>query len=481
MRYAHDHSVWFLFALASAILAWHPLHWLAVTWTDPAYDSTGYIYALAVLLLAALSLSSGPAGTGRPHVVYGLLVSAAFLRFLSQTLAINIIGGVALAVDVLALALLLGLDRRPRALSPVWLSVLFLFSLPLQQVLERVAGFPLQLISARLSCAVLSPFFEDIACDGVRITLAGRDVLVDLPCAGASGLLLLAALWVGMNAVLRPRLGAVVISGIAMLALAVIGNAVRIAVLAVGLAAELDVMAEPVHSLIGLATLALSASPLVFLYRPSPITTRLSPRIALTLPPGFRLALAVACLGLSTWIVAQPARPLDISRPVAPRALPLSLAGETGREMSLSPLEARYFKAYGGAATKAQYGPFALNRVTTTSPLRHLHSPETCLRGLGYRTAFLGTRHDTVPTSVYRATSPDGTEWLVSVSFVSDGGHVTASVGEAVWLWLNGRGRTWSSVQRVVPLSLPEPERRRFEAATLAALDLPITTQEPQS
>ncbi|NNF24641.1 MAG: exosortase T [Rhodobacteraceae bacterium] len=477
MTFASDRLTFILFAAGSAVLALHPLIWLARTWTAPAYASEGYVYAIAVLALAARSVLSGPAtAPGDQRLMFGLLILAAALRLLSQILAINLVGGFALAIDVYALGRLLALERRPSPVSPFWLAVLFLFSLPLETVLERLVGFPLQMVSASLACRMLGWIYPETICSGVRIEIGAQDVLVDLPCSGASGLLLLLALFVGITALRRPRFAVAVLWGAAVLGLAAAGNALRISLLAAGLVKGLDVMAEPAHTAIGLATLALVALPLALIYKPDARPARLAvnPR---PLPRLLRLPSAALCFVLSLWIIAQPAQPVDVSTPVAPRPLPASIGGQIGRQAPLSPLEIGYFRAYGGVATKVQYGPLGVNRVSTTSPLRHLHSPDACLRGLGFDVQFLGTRFDRVPSSVYRATAPDGRAFLVSVSYVSDTGDVTASVAEAIWHWLNGRGDTWSSVQRITPLTLDDAARSDMDAAVLVALDIPITQE----
>lgn len=481
MKTSTDPIVKAVFIAASLALAWHPVIWLVQTWTKPTYDSSGYIFLAAVLGLALRSILSGPP-TGEAHrLLGGLLVLAATLRFLSQTLAVNLIGGFALAIDICALALLAGVDRRPRPVSPLWLSVLFLFSLPLEKVFERILGFPLQMVSAKVSCGFLSALVPGTECAGVRIGIAGQDVLVDLPCSGASGLMLLLALFAGLSAIQRPRLHIAVLAGVATLALAVLGNSVRISALALGLVNGWDVMAEPLHSIIGLLTLGLSALPLLLFYRATPRQPETRPKaIRMPVLPRFmRLPVALAFLGLSLWIITLPKSPIDVSIAMPPAPLPSMIAGEFGENVPLTEGEKVYFEAYGGKAVKAQYGVLGLNRVSTTSPLRHLHRPDVCLRGLGYTVRFLGTRHDDAPSSVYEATAPDGTAWLVTVSYVSDDGRVVSSVGEAIWHWFNGHGRTWSSVQRITPLSLDHKTRRQLDTAVLAALDISFLSMEP--
>ncbi|MDV7141199.1 exosortase T [Tropicimonas sp. TH_r6] len=485
MQHAFRPLAWSLFAAASLILAWEPARWLVRSWQDPAYDSIGYIYAGAVAALALRAVLSGQR-RGIPSERLGLfLVLAAGLRLAAQLLAINLVGGIALAADLYALAKLAGLERRPVPIAPFWLSVLFLFSLPVEAVVERLLGFPLQMLSAQLSCALLGLVFEETACAGIRITLAGQDVLVDLPCAGASGLLLLLGFFVAMNVVMRPRWSVTLVWLAVTLTLALLGNSLRIALLAAGLAHGIDTMAEPLHSLTGLVTLALSAVPLALWYRPAPARppAQLSALRPISAP--VLLGAGVACFVAALWIVAQPARPVDISRPVAPAALPAQLAGQLRADIPLSPLENRYFRAYGGDAQKAQYGPLGLTRIRTTSPLRHLHSPDACLRGLGFDVTFLGTRHDGAPAAIYRATGPDGRNWQVAVTFIAPDGRMVPSIGEAVWLWLNGQDGHWTALQRITPLGLPTQHAQALEAAAFAALDLspsyPQDIEEPSS
>ncbi|MEM8786672.1 MAG: exosortase T [Pseudomonadota bacterium] len=460
-------------ATASAILAAEPFLWLVESWRDPAYQSSGQWYALGILGLIAASWRSGPAaGRIGGDTVFAILAVAAILRLSGQVLAVNILAALALAVDVYGIAVWLGLARRRFALSPVWLAALFLFALPLAPILERVLGFPLQMISAAIGCALLTPWFADLDCGGVRLRLDGTDILVDLPCSGTTGLLLLLGLWTFLNAIHRPRPGAALLGLIGVLAAALIGNGLRIGLLAGGLARGIDTMAPVPHQSIGLATLALSAMAVLAFYRPAAGPPRRARPAPLTLPPRARLPAAILAVAAAMLIVDTHEQPLDRSGPITAAALPDSLLGHSKTALPLSDIEQVYFTAYGGQAQKAVYGPFGMNVVQTGAPLRHLHAPETCLRGMGYRVRFLGTRFDPIPTSIYHATAPDGREWLVEASFVSDRGDVAAGVGEAVWSWLRGRSASWSSVQRITPVSLSPASRSAFERAALTALDI---------
>ena len=348
----------------------------------------------------------------------------------------------------------------------------FLFALPLGPILQRVAGFPLQIISADLACMKMSPFFADLLCEGVRLRVNGVDVLVDLPCSGAAGLLLMVSLWTFLNVLYRPRLLHALLGSGAVIGLALLGNALRISLLAGGLASGINTMELVLHAAIGLFTISLSAGPVLMFYRPAPRAVTQHKPSNLQLPRILHVPVASLAVVSALLIVNAPKTPVDISAPLVALELPDQLMGARAQTIALSEVEARYLTAYGGTAQKVQYGPMGIDIVRTGSPLRHLHNPETCLLGMGYAVKFIGTRFDPLPSSVYEATSPEGQVYTVTVSFVSDDGQQTASVGEAVWSWLIGSSRSWQSVQRITLKSLPEAERIAFENAALAALDL---------
>ncbi|ERP94104.1 exosortase [Labrenzia sp. C1B10] len=473
------------FLLASLILAYEPLRWLVGTWTDPSYPSTGALYLIAVAALVLWSMTSPVRqnSIGHRQMAVLLLLGAALIRLASQVLAINVIGGLALAIDVFALATLLRTGERQRAVSPFWLSVLFLFTLPVERILQRLIGYPLQELSAKLSCGGLGLFFSDLSCSGIRIGLAGKDVLVDLPCSGTSGLMLAMAFLVILTALYRPNLLTAVLWIGITLGLALIGNSLRIALLAVGIAypesvLEADAMAQPLHDFIGYLTLLLSMAPVLAFYKPRPAEWRAAQAV-FSLPvmsrPLQKMS-ALVFLSLALFIVSLPRHALDVSSSTRPQPLPLTLAGEVGVDEALLPIEEQYFLQYGGHAQKRRYGPMALTLVHTSSPLRHLHAPDDCLRGLGFDVTFLGSRFEPVPTALYRARSKTGGDWRVAVTFTSSTGETTHNIAEAIWLWLKRPGTIWTSIQRITPWTLDEPQRAAFEAAAGAALDLNTRT-----
>ncbi|MDF1775312.1 MAG: exosortase T [Rhizobiaceae bacterium] len=495
------------FALASAILAIEPLRWLITTWLDPSYQSSGAIYACLIIALVGYSVSSPLRRNhkSQSNHAFALLLFSALVRLAGQLLAINILGGVALALDIYALLTLLNMANRRRPISPFWVSVLFLFALPFERVVQRVLGYPMQELSAFGACNLLSPFFNDLICEGVRIQVEGRDVLVDLPCSGTASLMLCLAFVVCLNALYRPKFMVAALWGIVALVLAIIGNMLRISFIAVGLLYEpvlgFDVMAQPFHDLLGYGAIALSLLPVLLGHRasstcssekvaavsskwfpiirlpatPLPATPLPATRLPATRSPEcLQVFAAVGLLSLALIIVNLPRQALDVSRPLAEIQMPLALEGHVGRPQGLTAMESAYFEQYGGQARKALYGKMALTLVQTSSPLRHLHAPDDCLRGLGYRVEFLGTRFSPVPTALYRATGQQGDSWHVAATFTSDRGDATSSVAEAIWQWIAHPKTRWSSVQRITPWQMNGWERDALENATVAALDMAV-------
>jgi len=477
--------------LGAGLLAADPLRWLVATWTDATYNPEGLWVVLAVATLAAWSgLSARRREVPDANRALWLLAGAAAVRAAGQLLRVNVLGAMTLAVDLYALATLAGLAHRRRAVSPGWLAALFALSLPLERVLQRALGYGLQQLSASGACSALGALDFTVVCKGTRILLDGQDLLVDLPCSGARGLILLLTLYCGACAVVRPdALRAA--SGLALtLVSAWAANVLRIVLLALGLARPqwlggASVMEAPWHELIGLTTLALGAAPVLWWARRArrvetfdfapPIAARplcdrsLRQRPARGLP---FLFLAVALL-----IVNLPARPVDVARAMPPPTLPAALGEWTSSPLPLTAVEQAYFTRYGGAAARAEYGPHGLLLVSTSAPLRHLHAPDECLRGSGHDVRYVGVRRGALPTAIYRSVDAEGRRWRVSVSYVASDGAWATSVAEAVWHWLRGGGsRSWTMVQRIAPWELPESEVAEWDFAIARALDLPPET-----
>ena len=474
-----------LFAAGAALLAAAPAGWLVRTWLAPEYGSHGGAIALLALALAGWSLSgarrAAPA-PGRDRAVLLVALTAA-VRLAGQLLGVSVVGALALVVDVWALGLLAGLDRRRRPVSPGWLALLFAASFPVEFLARRTVGFGLQRLSADVACALLSLAPGGVACDGIALSLGGREILVDLPCSGARGILLSGVLFAALAALARPSFPLAAAGLVLVLVSALLANVVRIALLSAGVAwpgafGGIDVMASPAHDAIGLATLALGCAPVLAWgrialrsaarRRPSREGVAAAPANARTRPLAGALVFSAAAVA----ILLVPSRPLDVAAPAAPPARPAWIGGHAAEPAPLSPRERRYFERYGGGAAKARYGSHELLVVRTAAPLRHLHSPDECLAGAGYRVRYRGRRSAPAPAADYLATAPDGRSWQVAVTFVSDRGEIATSVGEAVWSWLRRPGATWTMVQRITPAEASAAGLREWETALARAFDL---------
>lgn len=463
------HALLIVGALALAV---DPAAWLLRSWTDPGYGSHGWAVFALTLVVFARSLSSPISDpVPVPRSPFLLLMCTAAIRGVGQVLDIDTISALALGVDVYALARLARLDRRVRAVSPIGLAALFLCSLPLHRLVQRSIGQGLQDLSADGACAILSVFSDSASCSGVQIILNGTPVMVDLPCAGIGGLTLLATALIFAATLCRPSLRRVLLSVPTALMAALAANILRVAALSYGAAhAPFDILAEPFHSAIGLITLGLSALiPLAIL---TGGTAARAAKPAQNRPINLPLATGFAATALI--VLSLPSSPLDAAPTPLAVTLPTQINGHRADPQPLSPAETRYFATYGGGAAKASFGRMGLLVSRTTSPLRHLHDAQDCLRGLGFDVTFLGTATAPAPTSLFALTARDGSEWIARITYTADDGTTVPTVSAAVWHWFAHPDTTWTAVQRFTPAALPPHQRDALDRATLAALDISL-------
>ena len=82
-----------------------------------------------------------------------------------------------------------------------------------------------------------------------------------------------------------------------------------------------------------------------------------------------------------------------------------------------------------------------------------------------------------MPTSLYRATAPDGSSYRVAVTYVSATGEMVPSVAEVVWRWFQTPS-TWSAVERITLWDSSSEPHYRFDDAVARALDLSTAEKE---
>ncbi len=480
-----DERVSFSLLPGILILAVHPARWLAESWLDDGYASSGEWIFLLVLAITLFSLSSARASVvdeAQRRRALLLLVSTALVRALSELLAINTLGALALTVDVYALGIGLGLNARRRAVSPLGLALLFSLSLPIERLLQRMVGYPLQLISAQAACSILGLWRGDLRCEGTQLSAGGAALSVDLPCSGAQGLVLLLVLVFALQA-LRWIRGPRLVPALAAAGLgAVLGNALRLVLIASAVGRGWPAEAEPLHSLLGLISLAVAAAPVLALVKaPPPPPPSAAPSAERRREPSL-LGLvggAVGSTAAALLIVSVPPRPVDVSAPTAALAAPLEIGAYRGARQPLSPKETLYVARFGGAASKTYYrGPgstHALVLVRTRSPLRHLHGPDECLIGAGHTVKLIGVRPDD-QTAVYQSRAPSGDVYRVEVSYYASDGRRASSPAEVIWSAFQRSGATWTMVERISPWEQCQSDGTPcadFDRSLALALDLP--------
>ena len=447
-----------LYAPALFLLAVHPAIWLAKSWFDAGYDSDGeWVFAVVagLFLISATSRRVQPTPQRDLRLAIGLEFGTAAIRVIGELMAVHTIGALALVVDVYALGLGAGLKGRQRSMSPAGLASLFALSLPIERLIQRGLGYPMQLASAGGACAVLEPLHPALSCEGTLIRLGDQALSVDLPCSGARGLVLLAAMFLALVATRYIRGRRVIAGAIAVVIGAYAANTLRLVVLAEGLLLGADVVAEPLHSIVGLVCLLLGAMPILILTS-SPISPAPCENLYPT-QPGFReydRPIAAALLIAALLVLIVPAKPIDVSAAVTPAWLPVSLDDRGSEPIALSPREAAYFTKFGGSAAKRRYWGAAADHtvvvVRTKAPLRHLHAPDECLIGAGHRVKLLGVR-SADGTSVYRSEDPNGDVWRVEVSYRSSDGTTAISPAEVSWRWIQRPHTSWTMVERITP------------------------------
>ena len=481
-----------IFGVAAVILAVDPVLWLVRTWSDPSYNSSGLIvFCVCVGLFLWSVTSERKAHTVNLRLPFLLLSVSALTRMIGQVLAVNVIGAITLVLDVYALGHLAAVRFRERPLSPGWLAICFAFSLPLERIIQRTIGYALQSVSADGACLLLGSIFDNVRCNGVRILIDNQDVLVDLPCSGARALLLLLLFYAACMTLCRPGTAKGILGLVLTIISGVLVNVFRIVVIATGLVypelfMNIDVMEAPWHDLLGLVFLTIGCLPVTYwaykvynqnFFQNNSVKSKKIYKPLVKLNP---LLKACVFLILAVTIISLPRKPIDVAIPNITVELPPWINGNTAIHVSLLSQEKAYFTQYGGAAAKAIYGDHGLLVVKTSAPLRHLHSPEECLRGLGFNVQYKGVSHATLPTAIYKATAPDGATYRVAVSFVSSKGHTTSNVSEAVWNWMQ-QGGIWYALQRISPWNLEDTENNNWDKAIMAAMDISSSSPFIQS
>jgi exosortase/archaeosortase family protein len=161
-----------------ALALWPHGAWMARRVGDGSDDPLG-LAALAVLAgLAwrwAARLRVAP-HTGWLAAAGGLTAIANVALFALPPLACALVAAAALAAGLMAWA--------PPALPRAPVAGLLLLALPLVASLQYYGGYPLRLLTAQLSAALLQIAGIAAAPNGAAMTVGGQLVIVDAPCSG---------------------------------------------------------------------------------------------------------------------------------------------------------------------------------------------------------------------------------------------------------------------------------------------------------
>lgn len=102
------------------------------------------LLALPVLVAWSYSSEQQPGSEQNERYVYGLLAVSAAIATLGRLLGLRPLQRLTRALDAYALSAWAGLRQRRELRTPLWLTALFVFSLPLERLLQRLCGYQLQ-------------------------------------------------------------------------------------------------------------------------------------------------------------------------------------------------------------------------------------------------------------------------------------------------------------------------------------------------
>lgn len=157
--------------------------WLVHIWGTSIYDAHGVLVpfiASVMVLSRRRALAAGPvapAGAGLWLVLLGVL-----LLLVALLMDFNLLGGVAFVVTLAGLVWSLwGRAVVARLAFPLGFLLLML---PLNYPLEIFAGFPLRVLSVKLTAALLRLLGLDVTVQGTLLATSQFHVAVESPCSG---------------------------------------------------------------------------------------------------------------------------------------------------------------------------------------------------------------------------------------------------------------------------------------------------------
>jgi len=216
-----------LFAWFLAVALFAPvIGWLVHVWSTSVYDAHGVLVPFIAVIMV-LSQRRAWAVTPRAPAGAGLwLVAAGALLLLAALLMdFNLLGGVALIVTLAGLAWSLWGGALLQQLA--YPLAFLLLMLPLNYPMEIFAGFPLRILSVKLTAAMLRFSGLAVTVQGTLITTSHFQVAIESPCSGLKTLSALLMTGLVLAYFLHPRWRDRAVILVAIPPVAIVANAVR--------------------------------------------------------------------------------------------------------------------------------------------------------------------------------------------------------------------------------------------------------------
>ena len=254
-------AAWFFaLALFAPVLAW-----LVHIWSTSVYDAHGALVpfiAFAMILVRRRALAAvprAPSGAGL------WLVSAGVLLLLAGLLMdFNMLGGIALVITIMGLVWTLWGRATLWQLSfPL---VFLLLMLPLNYPLEIFAGYPLRVLSVKLTSAMLRLGGLDVTVQGTLITTPQFQVAIESPCSGLKTLSALLMTGLVLAHFLHPRWRERALLLLLIPPVAIVANAIRnMVIVLLGHYRGREVAMGALHTFSGLLVFLLAVALLILI------------------------------------------------------------------------------------------------------------------------------------------------------------------------------------------------------------------------
>ncbi len=237
--------------------------WLIHTWSTSVYDAHGVLVPFLVALMiwsrrrVLAETTPAPAGVGLWLVSLGstLLLAALLMNF-------NLLGGVALVVTLAGMVWTLwGGAVAAKLAFPL---TFLLLMLPLNYPLEIFAGFPLRLLSVKLTAGLLRLLGFEVTVQGTLIATSQFHVAIESPCSGLKTLSALLMTGLVMAFFLHQGWRARALMLVLIPPVAVVANAIRnLAITLIGHYHGREAAMGFLHTFSGLAVFLLAVALLI--------------------------------------------------------------------------------------------------------------------------------------------------------------------------------------------------------------------------